>query len=695
MANLQRGVGQADTNFQQVDPVKGSNSGAMKAQLAGDLVKGALNVGSSLYANAKGKELSGADESAVDIQHDIGKADFDLDVFKNSQEGEIGTAELEDFRKKTFDEILSSEKRISAALKAKQISSTEANARLNVLRNEAMSNPFVALHGAQLDSQLFASSGGKVGNKPHFKATRDEREAAAKEKAIIEARAAYAKDVESVSQKFKMSNRQSEVYIQQKAQNADTALRYDQMQKTLAYTSKEAGARLAVANDDHGVELWNLTADYAASGGKAEDKAGLLLESQARTKDRKRAVRQAMFRINTDGSKTFVMSEEEASRQIKSLDKMQADFELTLKDQSKTQQFIEATAEVQARMDSQLKEIEYKWVKKNLVIAALPLQVQKHVLDNLNNLSVAARDWEKLTNPFLRSQLEFMDQINKEQGAEILSETMKTGNLPEGGENSLGAMADSDPRLILSDPNVGKHAEKLNLSIGQLNRGGYSDLLAEPGGVEIVENAIRGMAKRAMAFQRDMSSKSADGSFFGDRIEAGVPQTLKVTPIVRTAGSSNTLIPQRSVTQYSITTDAGVELSPQMKEAIRDTYKFFTANPTAWEGRFDSVDDAISAHFTSGGSIYTSANKDEAEAKEEEAKAQREEARAQEEANKGHREATKKMKERFNFSQNEGSQKVIESMAEFGDKLSVAKQMEAGMFSQKDFLEFQKLTREA
>jgi len=185
MPEFKRNIGGPNLNIPGVSAKRPVNADAAKWQAIEQIGKIAITAGGKAAAKSAGEEIKGEDESAVAVDQSLFdlEADFHIDAIDRAKPRT--KPEMEDFKKAKFDEVLTSQKRITEALGRGLISSTEASARLGTLRNEALSNPFIAMFQDELDNALFSSTGGgRGGTKAYYGATAAEKDAAS----IVEAR---------------------------------------------------------------------------------------------------------------------------------------------------------------------------------------------------------------------------------------------------------------------------------------------------------------------------------------------------------------------------------------------------------------------------------------------------------------------------------------------------------------------------
>jgi len=185
MPDYSTNIGGAQTGFQGVSPVSPKRDSTAKqsafldlaAKFAGGVAKG--------YAVGSAKDTAGVNLTNVDVESSQQLFDDEVEIATRVAQREAGDNELSeaqrmDIRDTAIKDLDLSTKEIKNLLANNRIKSTEAQARIDMMLSEKMSNPFLAMYEEDFRNTV-AQFTGDIGLSP------EEKRAQAKAKAFSEA----------------------------------------------------------------------------------------------------------------------------------------------------------------------------------------------------------------------------------------------------------------------------------------------------------------------------------------------------------------------------------------------------------------------------------------------------------------------------------------------------------------------------
>jgi len=613
-------------NIPGVRAVKPHDSGAATAQIAGQLLQTGLQVGGRAAAQSAGRRIAGQEETAVGVDKAVTQAsnELEMDVLLGGDQGQdLSAAQLEDIKKSKFDEVLGTQKRLKSALSRGLISSTEANARINMLRNEALANPLVAMFQGELDNQLFPSgAGGKGGGV--FGATQAEKVAAARAKGETEAAEAESKSVVLIQGQTGLNEDSARALYRDRAKQQAEAVAMEQQTKAFNYGSKDYSVFSRKIADQAGYGGMLVINTFTQGGGLAEDVAGAVaglenLRIQLKSKT-------SEFLMNDEGVQVGkVVDKDKADSNIdKTIDGhialIKGDFSLTQK----------LVAEYEQRSNSRkLKDqkINYQYFDNLGVAGSLTnlghTEAAESLTNSLNGIDPVLTKWSEQTDVRVRAALKLNDQDLGRGLASSLEKTV-TGTTakenPQEKEDRHTNMAilslQKDGFKVAASYGKGSDEEidstfrnmPVNIRDIKESRGWMSSIRKDPNAQRAVKNMIIGASSRAVTrqSQKMVDNDSFLGPFFrtlggalGQTIQSapapthsGVPKKIQVTPDILSTGQVN---------RGSVNIDTfGVAVDDQYKSAVKSAYDLGTTNPQLWSESHETIDHWLTDLFARG-----------------------------------------------------------------------------------------------
>ncbi len=188
MTNYSKNIGGFEGSFQGVSGItpKADNSAQknsafleLASRFAGGMAKG--------YAKGEGKRTSGMDLSNEDVEASVGLFEDEVGIatgVANREGGEpLTEGQKADIRNAAMDELGLTTREIKRLVAEDKISSTEAQARIDMMLSEKLSNPFLAMYETDFQNTV-AQYTGDIGMSPTEKD--NALKAAAKKKATEE-----------------------------------------------------------------------------------------------------------------------------------------------------------------------------------------------------------------------------------------------------------------------------------------------------------------------------------------------------------------------------------------------------------------------------------------------------------------------------------------------------------------------------
>lgn len=626
MPEFRREIGGANLgSIPGVRAVKPHDSGAATAQIAGQLLQTGLQIGGRAAAQSAGKRIAGEGESAVGVDKVITQAsnELEMDVLMGGDQGQdLSAAQLEDIKKSKFDEILGTQKRLKSALSRGLISSTEANARINMIRNEALANPLVAMFQGELDNQLFPSGAGgtKGGAKDGiFGATQAEKEAAGAAKGRVEAAELQAKEI-AVIEGAGFSKPAATALWQRGKVAEEEAKALKAKAATYNYNKKDYATSAKFVAHETGVQAYSIFSEAVKSGGTTEDVNNAIAKMEA-------------LRLQAEGVLTQGMRNKSGEVVGDGADFETANGSIT----KSVNHFSKLLKEDFAKAKVLAKQLEEKVNAQNIVdfdvlqglyggnaafgamMRSGNQELSKFAIEVVSNTDVLKNSVQKHSNPMFKSV------FNALTGAEVgekVSESIKDvtvggdgGKTDEEKEESLNyfsvvAVTKSGPALAASSYGQGRDEEvddkffNSPIAIDQVGNSRWWNSYArtDPNALRALDKMIEGAAARSQTVQfathkkKQVTKRSRKGGLSSRSTETvstgGIPQTIVVTPIAR--GKRG-----RGGVSYSINS-GGVTLTDEYKKNITSAYKLGVAHEGLWKSDFDNVDQWINSMFAEG-----------------------------------------------------------------------------------------------
>lgn len=610
---------------QGVSPVNRGGSRAATADLIGTLGK----IGAQLYgtnqANKAGKAIGGEGETyeAAGLAADAASTELaGLQSDKSSYQGhDVTPDQAKDLRNQVFGRVLTNQKRIQSALDRGLISSTEATARLNVLRNEALANPLVAPYQDQLDNALYKTTGGSGST---FAATAAEQQAAASKKGQLAAVEETQKQVTTMIQTGVAANEKQALNLiaQDDAQKRTVAYLSYKRDK-LGLDSQEVFAANQVFQQQQAASAYTTISTWQAQGGLANQKQQIQLKLVADGEATKQAIRTHAF----DKNGNLVVNQDALAAQLAEVDKRTKDFVGMLDDQSGTKKLLDQTAQLTAAMDLKGTEVNVDLAKRLPVLYALKDQpvFQKWYIDNVTGTNKLATEWQTSSNPIKKILAGYPTSELNDRVAQSADTFMQGGNLDPTNATVLshtlqtrGASAVVDNAYKNQPEQTLKNLRNIPFLIKDIagNRE-WESKASTPEGRDQLAAVVESAASRALVssvYEPDRYGtyqKQDSGRRYQIDPKFEVPSNVKVIqnkePVNVGGGRGNGNTVGKKFEEWTIDT-GGVIVSDMYKSELVNAYKLGTAQPSVWNEDFKTMDDWLNHLFTrppTGGSNAT------------------------------------------------------------------------------------------
>jgi hypothetical protein len=580
-------------------PIAQTSDTAAFAQVLGQ----ALGLGAQAYgrkkAQAAGKEIGGEGESFTQAEDVAGKAAAEFQsIFKQKEEaqgGDVTEGQVADLKKQVFDKVLTNQKRIQAALRSGAITSTEANARINVLRNEALSNPLVAPFQDELDNALFVTTGGAGTT---FAKTAAEVEAATVKKAQLEALEATEKQVTSMLLTKVAGSRQQALNIiaQQQQHQANMAF-YEEKKARLGVTSQEAYAASQTLVTAQSSSAYGTIAQWVQQGGDAKQVAPIRMKLVQEGEQ----IKQSIMKSARGSNGELLVSEDTLRAQINEVDKRTEAFSAMLDDQTATKTMIDVMAQRQAVLDTKNQSIQIELSNAIPVFMAMkdnPV-ASEWLWNNAVNMDQMLTKWQEESNPLLKT----IGKLSPEQASKTVMETNEKvvmGKPLETSDREIAAqMLVQRGGTAAVDEAFKKNPEQTIKMLSETpfrtrdiyNSREWIKKASTDEGREQVNAVIEGASSRAILSSMSDAARPKGGKF-------KAPDSVKVTKNKPVLTNKNTMV-QRQEESWSIDT-GGIYVNDQYKSEIINAYKLGTEVPSLWDDKYDSIDLWINDLFTRG-----------------------------------------------------------------------------------------------
>lgn len=601
MAEYQRSISAPSLGGLQTSPgvqIDRSQDTAAVANSIGQLLGLAAQSYGRNKAIAAGQRVGGEGESFAEAGIAAEQAGAELDIIRarNKEVGDDITAdEAADYRKEVFDRVLTNQKRISGALKRGLISSTEATARLNVLRNEALSNPLVAPFQDQLDNALYQTTGGSGST---FAQTAAEVEAATIRKAELAALEETEKQVSGMLQTGVASSRKQALNIiaQQQQHQANMAF-YNEKKARLGVTSQEAYAASQSLGTAQASSAYSQISQWISSGGDAAQAQGLRRNFVMEGERVKNAIRAAA----TGNNGELLVDSDTLSRQLNEVDQRVQDYTRMTEDQSATKGLLDVMAQRTAALDFKNQEIQIELSKLvPLFMAMKDNQVAGQWLwDNSINVNQMRNQWKIGTNPVLK-MISKLSPADAQEQVTLVSEKVVKGQVLEGDDAEVaaslltqrGGTAAVD-ESFKADPNQTitnlRNIPFSTASIADNNE--WIGKAKTPEGKDQVLAIVKGAASRAIV--SSITEGARQDSDVNGREQFTAPTSVKVTQEQMTPATSRAGQTKR----WAVDT-GGIWVSDTYRKEVVNAYKLGTKVPTLWNDNYETIDEWINDLFT-------------------------------------------------------------------------------------------------
>lgn len=616
--------GPALGNIPGVRATRPSARGEGLFQALGTAVQLGVKAKARSSAQESAKEIRGAEETAVSVEEAVSGVEEDV-LLQPPVTEEFTLAHLTDIKKEKFDKVLTTQKRLRSAVDRGLISSTEAEARLAMLRNEALSDPFVAMYQEEFDRKLYPTSqGGRV-----FQATMAEKQAASAKKGDLEGTEAYSKLVTEIKLKNNVSEATAKKIIKD---NEDRAIKRQELElasQQLSYNNEVFAARgdalsLDVASGYAGF-LNEVVSAGKETGSTVEVSKLAVVKMEAMHQQALRNLQK--MRINKEG--VVVGKDATYDSTVAQLEKLHTRYkDLITKDFSQVQKFKELLDEHQGKekLEDQISLSTFYAQFGNVYSAMLRSNnpaVSQYALDNLSEFDSTKNKFLAATDPLIQA---INDSNNNnatfKQRAEALetehTEAYKKETNPAKDRVTLSNYATvvtgkNGVKLVLDRYETSDPAEvdlrllrtPVNLRDLKNNKEWMSSIKTDEKVKRAATQFLKGAAIRAKQVQAVESELSMDltptflpgspGSLSFNTTVPGVPDSVRVVPAEAEFGGGR--IPKTRTRGYKIES-GGVSLNDQFKEAVVNAFEIGAANEDLWNSEFDSVDDWINFLFT-------------------------------------------------------------------------------------------------
>jgi hypothetical protein len=559
-------------------------------------VTAALVTAAGVYGKNKARkqgEILAGQESYEEAGIAAETAKTEVESLFAKKEAEVGKPvsqdQARDLKKEVFDRVLVNYKRIEGALSRGLISSTEANARLSVLRNEALSNPLVAPYQDELDNALFKTTGGSASA---FGPTASEQEAQAATKGELAAVQATEEKVTTyIRTGLAASRNQALSIIAQQAQHEANMAFFQEKKARLGVTSEEAYAASQTLATSQAASSYGKITSWVADGADAKAVPSIRLSIIQEGEQLKQAIRSSA--TNKDG--TLLVDQETLRKQIDEVDQRTRDFSAMLEDQSATKDLVRIMAQRTAGLDYKNQDIQIELTKLVPMFMAMKdnQAASQWLWDNSININEMRTQWLAASNPLLRmiarlSPSDANKMVNEvgekvvkgiplnEDEQIVASETLTNKGGTGAVKESYSVDAEQTVKQLATIPfklkDISTNLEWINLG------------KTEEGQVQI-KAVIDGAARRAVVsnFLRTTNGKKP-----GDHL---IPKTIKVSEREFVAGRGA----KHQV--WDIDT-GGVPVSEEYQSEVVNAYKIGKKLPTLWENDYPTIDDWINDLFT-------------------------------------------------------------------------------------------------
>lgn len=568
-----------------------------------EVIGQALGLGAQLYgrkkAEAAGRELGGEGESFEQAEAVAGQAATELQSLFKQKEEELGkdvsVGQAQDLKKQVFDKVLTNQKRIQAALRSGAISSTEANARISVLRNEALSNPLVAPFQDELDNALFVTTGGAGKT---FAKTASEIEAEAEQAGQLKALEATEKQVTSMLLTKVAGSRQQALNIiaQQQQHQANMAF-YEEKKARLGVTSQEAYAASQTLATAQSTSAYGTIAQWVQEGGNSQAIAPIRMKLVQEGEQ----IKQGIMRAARGSNGELLVSEATLRAQINEVDQRTQAFSDMLEDQSATKTMVDVMAQRQAALDTKNQSIQIELSNAIPVFMAMkdnPV-ASEWLWNNAVNMDQMLTKWQEESNPLLKT----IGRLSPEQAARTVMDTNEKivlGKPLEANDMEIAAqMLVQRGGTAAVDEAYKKNPEQTIKMLSDTpfrtrdiyNSREWVKKATTDEGREQVNAVLEGASSRAILSSMADSSRAKGGKF-------KAPDKVVVVKNKPVLSNKNTMV-QRQEESWSIDT-GGVYVNDQYKSEIINAYKLGTEVPSLWDDKYDSIDLWIDDLFTRG-----------------------------------------------------------------------------------------------
>lgn len=589
-------LGGLETSNYNIDT--SSSKGAIANALTSALV-----VAADAYGKSKAKKAGDAiagQESFEEAGIAATEAQATLEQMLSQKEAEIGKPvtddQKRDLKNAVFDKVLNNYKRIEGALSRGLISSTEANARLAVLRNEALSNPLVAPYQDELDNALFKNTGGAP---TQFGATSGEQQAAAASKGELAAIQATEEKVATyIRTGLAASRKQALSIIAQQAQHEASMAYYQEKKAKLGVTSDEAYAASQTLATSQAASSYGKITKWIADGADAKEVSTIRLSIIQEGEQIKQALRASA--TNKDG--TLLVDQETLRQQLDEVDQRVKDFSAMLDDQSATKNLVRVMEQRTAALDYKNQDIIIELTKLAPMFMALKDNppASQWLWDNSININEFRSEWDKSSNTLLKMIARLSPKDVEKAVTDVSEKIIKGMELSEeeqavaseiltnkGGTGAVKASYDANPEQTV------KQLSTIPFKIKQIaDSQEWINLGKTPEGKEQVQAIVSGAARRAIISNfTNPERKSLDYPTIPDRVKV----TEKITP--PTIGTGLMVYNPRNAKVWDIDT-FGVVVSRDYRAEVVNAYKLGMKVPSLWQDDFESVDDWINSLFT-------------------------------------------------------------------------------------------------
>jgi hypothetical protein len=574
-----------------------------------------LSAAASLYGRSEAKERGVAlagEETYETAGAEAERAKTELESLITTKEAQTGKKVTEDqardLKNEVFGKVLNNYKRIEGALKRGVITSTEANARLAVLRNEALSNPLVAPFQDELDNAMFKATGGSSGT---FKATAAEQEAAAVRKGNLAAVQAVEEQVGNyIRTGLASSRKQALSLIAQQEQYKVNMQYYNEKKERLGVTSQEAYAASQTLSTGQAASAYSKITQWVSSGADAKGISGIRMALVQEGEQIKNAIRSSAV----DRNGNLLVDQTTLRTQIDEVDQRVRDFSAMLDDQSSTKNLVRLMEQRTAALDYKNQDIHIELTKLAPLFMAMKdnQAASQWLWDNAINVNEMKNQWLSSSNPLLRMIGKLSPQ-DAEKVVNTVGEKVVKGAALNQDEQAVAA------ETLVNKGGVGAVQEAYNMNKEQTlvqlenipfrlkdlsDNLEWTNLGKTEEGLVQLQAVIDGAARRAVISNFVDAGKTEGAVSDARQTRQGVkgpkkkpgdhsiPQNVVVKEKETTAPGRG---PRQAV--WEIDT-GGVWVSDAYKSEVVNAYKLGKKIPTLWEAEYESVDDWINDLFS-------------------------------------------------------------------------------------------------